>query len=103
MSSPSEEPQLASSSTAVDISNSPRSVSTKEEQTKVFKQEVIPTDLIGTSPSEIMNTSFSGRPHGSPVYQYCTASSISKDEFTVEEVSTLIKEEEKDASTMWSY
>ena len=92
MSSQSEEPQLASSSTAVDISNSPRSGSSKEEQTKVFKQEVIPTDCIGTSPSETMNASFS-----------LSASSISKDEFTVEEVSTLIKEEEKDASTMWSY
>jgi len=92
VSSPSEEPQLASSSTAVDISNSPRSASSKKEQTKVFKQEVIPTDCIGTSPSETMNTSFS-----------LSASSISKDEFTVEEVSTLIKEEEKDASTMWSY
>ena len=92
MSSPSEEPQLASSSTGVDILNSPRSVSSKEEQTKVFKQEVIPTDWIGTSPSETMNTSFS-----------MSASSISKDEYTVEEVSTLIKEEEKGASAMWSY
>ena len=91
MSSPSEEPQLASSSTAVDISNSPRSVSSKEEQTKVFKKEEIPTDCIGTSPSETMNTSFS-----------LSASSISKDEY-VEEVSTLIKEEEKGASAMWSY
>ena len=91
MSSPSEEPQLASSSTAVDISNSPRSVSSKE-QTKVFKKEGIPTDWIGTSTSETMNTSFS-----------LSASSISKDEFTVEEVSTLIKEEEKDASAMWSF
>merc|ERR1712013_793939 len=59
VSSPSEEPQLASLSTAVDISNSPRSTSSKEEQTKVFKEEVIPTDCIGTSPSETMNTSFS--------------------------------------------
>ena len=92
MSSPSEEPQLASSSTGVDILNSPRSVSSKEEQTKVFKQEVIPTDWIGTSPSETMNTSFS-----------LSASSISKDEYTVEEVSTLIKEEKKGASAMWSY
>ena len=58
----------------------------------MFKQEVITTDLIGTSPSETMNTSFS-----------MSASSISKDEFTVEEVSTLIKEEEKDASAMWSF
>merc|ERR1712013_514187 len=49
VSSPSEEPQLASSSTAVDISNSPRSTSSKE-QTKVFKKEGIPTDWIGTSP-----------------------------------------------------
>ena len=92
MSSPSEEPQPASSSTAVDISNSPRSASSKEEQTKVFKQEVIPTDLIGTSPSETMNTSFS-----------LSASSISKDEYTVEELSTVIKKEGKDASAMWSY
>ena len=92
MSSPSEEPQLASSSTAVDISNSPRSVSSKEEQTKVFKKEEIPTDWIGTSSSETMNTSFS-----------MSASSISKDEYTVEELSTVIKEEEKDASAMWSY
>ena len=77
----------------MDISNSPRSASSsKEEQTKVFKQEVIPTDWIGTSPSETMNTSFS-----------LSASSISKDEYTVEEVSTLIKEEEKGASAMWSY
>jgi len=92
VSSLNEEPQLASSSTAVDISNSPRSVSSKEEQTKVFKQEVIPTDCIGTSPSENMNTSFS-----------LSASSISKDEYTVEEVSTVIKEEEKGESAMWSY
>ena len=88
--SPSEEPQLASSSssTAVDISNSPRS----EEQAKVFKKEGSPTGWIGSSPSETMNTSFS-----------VSASSISKDEYTVEEVSTLIKEEEKGASAMWSY
>ena len=92
VSSPSEEPQLASSSTAVDISNSPRSVSSKEEQTKVFKQEVIPTDWIGTSPSETMNTSFS-----------LSASSISKDEYTVEELSIVIKEEAKGASAMWSH
>ena len=92
MSSLSEEPQLASSSTAVDISNSPRSASSKEEPTKVFKKEGTPTDCIGTSPSETMNTSFS-----------LSASSISKDEYTVEEVSTLIKEEEKGASAMWSY
>ena len=58
----------------------------------MFKQEVITTDLIGTSPSETMNTSFS-----------LSASSISKDEYTVEELSTVIKEEEKDASAMWSY
>merc|ERR1719370_2877620 len=32
-----QEPQQATSSTAVNISNSPRSVSSKEEQTKVFK------------------------------------------------------------------
>ena len=93
MSSPSEEPQLASSSTAVDISNSPRLASSKEEeQTKVFKQEVIPTDCIGTPPSETMNTSFS-----------LSASSISKDEYTVEELSTVIKEEEKGNVKMWSY
>ena len=92
MSSPSEEPQLASSSTGVDILNSPRSVSSKEEQTKVFKQEVIPTDWIGTSPSETMNTSFS-----------LSASSISKDEYTVEEVSTLIKEEEEKGASAWSH
>jgi len=93
VSSPSEEPQLASSSTAVDISNSPRSASSsKEEQTKVFKKEGIPTDCIGTSPSETMNTSFS-----------LSASSISKDEFTVEELSTVIKEEEKGVSAMWSH
>ena len=92
VSSPSEEPQLASSSTGVDILNSPRSVSSKEEQTKVFKKEVIPTDCIGTSPSETMNTSFS-----------MSASSISKDEYTVEELSTVIKEEEKGNVAMWSY
>ena len=92
VSCPSEEPQLASSSTAVDISNSPRSASSKEEQTKVFKQEVMPNDLIGTSPSETMNTSFS-----------LSASSISKDEYTVEELSTVIKEEEKGNVAMWSY
>ena len=90
-SSPSGEPQLASSSTAVDISNSPRSVSSKEEQTKVFKKEGIPTDWIGTSPSETMNTSSS-----------LSSSSISKDESTVEELSTVIKEE-KGASATWSY
>merc|ERR1719268_709715 len=55
VSSPSEEPQLASSSTAVDISSSSRSASSKKEQTKVFKKEGIPTDWIGTSPSETMN------------------------------------------------
>ena len=92
MSSPSKEPQLASLSTAVDISNSPRSVSSKEEQTKVFKKEGIPTDCIGTSPSQTLNTSFS-----------LSASSISKDGYTVEELSTVIKEEEKDVSAMWSY
>merc|ERR1712240_623126 len=43
-SSLSEEPQLASSSTAVDIMNSPKSVSSKEEPTKVFKKEGTPTD-----------------------------------------------------------
>ena len=92
MSGPSEEPQLAPSSTAVDISNSSRSVSSKEEQTKVFKKEGIPSDWVGTSPSQTLNTSFS-----------LSASSISKDEYTVEELSTVIKEEEKDASAMWSY
>ena len=92
MSSLNGEPQQATSSTAVNISNSPRSVSSKEEQTKVFKTEGIPADWVGTSPPETMNTSFS-----------LSASSISKDEFTVEEVSTLIKEEEKGASAMWSY
>ena len=91
MSSPSEEPQLASSSTGVDILNSPRSVSSKEEQTKVFKKEGIPTDCNSTSPSETMNTSFS-----------LSASSISKDEY-VEELSTVIKEEEKGNVAMWSY
>ena len=92
VSSLSEEPQLASSSTAVDISNSPRSASSsKEEQTKVFKKERIPTDCKGTSPSETMNTSFS-----------LSASSISKDEY-VEELSTVIKEEEKGNVAMWSY
>jgi len=91
-SSLSEEPQLASSSTAVDITNSPKSVSSKEEQTKVFKKEGVPTDCIGTSPSETMNTSFS-----------LSASSISKDEYTVEELSTVIKEEEKGNVAMWSY
>ena len=90
VSSPSEDPLLASSSTAVDISNSPRSVSSKE-QTKVFKKEGIPTDWIGTSPSETMNTSSS-----------LSSSSISKDESTVEELSTVIKEE-KGASATWSY
>merc|ERR1719505_460199 len=78
VSSPSEEPQLASSSTAVDISNSPRSVSSKEE-TKVFKKEGSPTGWIGSSPAETMNTSFS-----------LSASSISKDEYTLEELSTMI-------------
>ena len=92
MSSLNEEPQQATSSTAVNISNSPRSASSKEEQTKVFKKEGIPTDCNGTSPSETMNTSFS-----------LSASSISKDEYTVEELSTVIKEEEKDASAMWSF
>ena len=93
MSSLSEEPQLASSSTAVDISNSPRSAfSSKEEQTKVFKKEGIPTDCNSTSPSETMNTSFS-----------LSASSISKDEYIVEELSTVIKEEEKGNVAMWSY
>ena len=91
VSSPSEEPQLASSSTAVDISNSPRSVSSKEE-TMVFKKEGSPTGWIGSSPAETMNTSFS-----------LSASSISKDEYTLEELSTMIKEEEKGASAMWSY
>merc|ERR1719447_1302327 len=92
VSSLNEEPQLASSSTAVDISNSPRLASSKEEQTKVFKKEEIPTDYNGTSPSETMNTSFS-----------LSASSISKDEYTVEELSTVIKEEEKGNVAMWSY
>ena len=92
VSSPSEEPQLATLSTAVDISNSPRSASSKEEQTKVFKKEGIPTDCNSTSPSETMNTSFS-----------LSASSISKDEYTVEELSTVIKEEEKGNVAMWSY
>merc|ERR1719494_492395 len=92
VSSPSEEPQLASSSTAVDISNSPRSVSSKEEQTKVFKKEGILTDWSATSLSETLNISFS-----------LSASSISEDAYTVEELSTLIKEEEKGASAMWSY
>ena len=90
-SSLSEEPQLASSSTAVDITNSPKSVSSKEEQTKVFKKEGS-TDWIGTSSSETMSTSFS-----------LSASSISKDEYIVEELSTMIKEEEKSAPAMWSY
>ena len=58
----------------------------------MFKKEEITTDWTGTSPSETMNPSFS-----------LSASSISKDEFTVEELSTVIKEEEKDASAMWSY
>ena len=58
----------------------------------MFKKEGIPTDWIGTSPAETINTSFS-----------LSASSISKDEYTVEELSTVIKEEEKDASAMWSY
>ena len=58
----------------------------------MFKKEGIPTDCIGTSPSQTLNTSFS-----------LSASSISKDEYTVEELSTVIKEEEKDASAMWSY
>ena len=57
----------------------------------MFKKEGIPTDWIGTSTSETMNTSFSW-----------SASSISKDEYTVEELSTMIKEEEKGASAMWS-
>ena len=92
MSSPSEEPQLASSSTGVDILNSPRSVSSKEEQTNVFKKERIPTDCKGTSPSETMNTSFS-----------LSASSISKDEYTVEELSTVIKEEEEKGASAWSH
>ena len=93
VSSLNEEPQLASWSTAVDISNSPRSGSSnKEEQTKVFKKEGIPTDCNSTSPSETMNTSFS-----------LSASSISKDEYTVEELSTVIKEEEKGNVAMWSY
>ena len=39
-----------------------------------------------------MNTSFS-----------LSASSISKDEYTVEELSAVIKEEEKGGSAMWSY
>ena len=56
----------------------------------MFKKEGTPTDCIGTSPSETMNTSFS-----------LSASSISKDEYPVEEVSTLIKEE-KGESAMWS-
>merc|ERR1719447_2006402 len=93
VSSLNEEPQLASWSTAVDISNSPRSGSSnKEEQTKVFKKEGIPTDCNGTSPSETTNTSFS-----------LSASSISKDEYTVQELSTVIKEEEKGNVAMWSY
>merc|ERR1719447_2107489 len=93
VSSPSEEPQLATLSTAVDISNSPRSAfSSKEEQTKVFKKEGIPTDCNSTSPFETMNTSFS-----------LSASSISKDEYIVEELSTVIKEEEKGNVAMWSY
>jgi len=92
VSSPSNEPQLASSSTAVDISNSPRSASSKEEPTKVFKKEGTPTDCIGTSPSETMNTSFS-----------MSASSISKDEYTVEELSTVIKEEEEKGASAWSH
>ena len=58
----------------------------------MFKKEGIPTDCIGTSPSETMNTSFS-----------LSASSISKDEYTVEELSTVIKEEEKGNVAMWSY
>ena len=58
VSSPSNEPQLASSSTAVDISNSPRSASSKE-QAKVFKKEGSPTGWTGSSPAETMNTSFS--------------------------------------------
>ena len=76
----------------MDISNSPTSASSKEEQTKLFKKEGIPTDWSGTSPSETMNTSFS-----------LSASSISKDEYTVEELSAVIKEEEKGGSAMWSY
>ena len=75
----------------MDITNSPKSVSSKEEQTKVFKKEGSPTGWTGSSPAETMNTSFS-----------LSASSISKDDYTVEEVSTLIKEE-KGASAMWSY
>ena len=58
----------------------------------MFKKEVLPTDCSSTSPSETMNTSFS-----------LSASSISKDEYTVEELSTVIKEEGKGASAMWSY
>ena len=57
----------------------------------MFKKEGIPTDWIGTSPSETMNTSSS-----------LSSSSISKDESTVEELSTVIKEE-KGASATWSY
>ena len=59
----------------------------------MFKKERIPTDWSGTSPVETMNTSFS-----------LSASSISKDEYIVEELSTMIKEEEeKGASAMWNY